>query len=173
MSGKVIDASNKFKQKRSQDFQKKVVDVVDQIPNAFRTQEENEEWFAKQIQDIWRVGDDAFGGKKRVRLLLAPLYDDGFDSVEYPGLFEILYFSSSTIGGVTTEEQVRFAANFVKKNIDIIQDALDTAKHMFVELEQEADKMTWPAPWRRYTRWGYEKRHLENYQEAVRELLSS
>lgn len=149
----VVDKSDLFKQKQQSNFIDRVQKLAADMPNVFAHQKTLEEWMAKELSNIKHIPDKAFG--KRVRLELAPLYAEYIPGVT---LFSVLVFATSDLyweKRAPKDEKEKLALQFILQNYIKLMQTAEQEKQAMNNLADEANKIKWPAPWQRYTSYGY------------------
>ena len=155
----VIDSKNRFTQLRSIKFQNRIKSFVDDLPQAFARQDELESLVNRKLLEIEQLPNDILG--KRALLQLASLRKEFLPNVS---LLDILDWVSNDTGEFT-EDQVNLARNFIDQNIGKIMSSIETQQSLLNELAKFADQHKWSAPWRRYTRYGFVKHHIDQQFE--------
>ena len=149
---KVIDATDKFKQKRSDDFSTKVQSVVDGIPNTFKKQADLEKHVANELE---RINNEMNERLKKYMLKLAPVRAAFREGVSIP---DLIYFNNEP-----GDDHYDMAKKFMDEHGQEVIDTVEYALRQLQDLKRWADSEKWPAgpaSLMRDTRFGYALHHI-------------
>lgn len=159
-----IDAKKRFAKKRANDFSKKIQHLVDDTPNIFERQSEQEKYINDRLDAVMLV-PNKFVSQKRMRLAVPDAFGDNeFD--QSASVFDIINLSDPQ------DYYYDSLKAFAKANAEQLLNAHEHMKFMLLEIETDADAMDWPAPWRRYTRWGSISSNVNYFASKLKKILS-
>ena len=155
----IIDASNDFKKKRSNDFTKKIQNVLSDIPNVFQHQRDLEEHVSNSIQSL-----QANINKRmtKYRLQLAPVLKEYHNSMFIPLVF---YFNEDDL-----------VTSFLKEHGDEMLDLMKIYEDGLNNLKNWSKEQNWPTGTNsltKYTNFRYAVREASDIVNAIKKAMSS
>jgi hypothetical protein len=159
----VIDASKKFADRRTQNFRQKMQKLANDIPNVFARQEKQEKEINSRLNNL-RTIVNRLVNQKRGRLAVPGAFSDGHWGPEASFLNIIAYSSER-------DDYYPELKRFVRSNAAAFERASNSLKAELAQIENDADELEWPAPWRRYTNWAYIVRLVKDFDEKLHKLL--
>ena len=144
-------------------LEKKLQGIASDMPSVFAKQEEQEKGLNERLLALECIVDEEIS-KKRARHATPQLFTDE-DFGPNSGLFNV--FSLMHVGDPNYEDVRRFA----RMNEQGLLRAIDRMNVGLDEIERWADTLEWPAPWRRYTNWGYASTSIRRFVDNVRHML--
>lgn len=157
----LVDASAAFKAKRSSDFKNKVSNVVGSIPGAFQSQAAQEKHVNDQLEATEGIVD-RFVSRNRLRLAVPEAFTDE-EWGPTGTVFDVVSMPSDSY-----REQLK---KFVMNNSEAFLKAIKSMDAEHALIASEADKLKWPAPWRRYTKHNAFASRLNYFKDVVQRLL--
>jgi hypothetical protein len=142
----VVDASDKFAQKRKNDFSAKIRGIAKDFPSILANQNIQEKELNDEMKKIIHMGDNLLGSRARTFMSIAPAARH-FN--EHTPIIHVLQYTSEEDGHEATEA----VEKFISDNLSEIKELINRMKSEAYDLEKRADSMEWAAPWRRYTQW--------------------
>jgi hypothetical protein len=163
VEGDVIDAKGRFQQKRKNDLSDKIGEISGSFSDELENLKVNEQDINDCLTGLLINADEELGGKKRLRLRLAPMFTqlDPETSV-----LEAIWLADEPI-------EIETARKFVKQNQEKIRQIIHNIKQEMKAIEKESDKKEWLAPWRRYTKWNYFQRLIGDIERTVEDFIKS
>lgn len=161
----VIDASERFRAKRKSNLSDKIHGLAIDVQSSFDAQSSQEKMINSAIEDVFNMPGDALGGDKRVMMMLAPIYKHSWEGSD-ANLFAII-----DLADFFDEQEVKVLNAFVKKHEDTLSATINEMKDSLDEIEEWANSMDWPAPWKRYTKWYSSMRSFQSFVGNFQKLL--
>ncbi len=161
----VIDAAERFRQKRAADAVTKATDLAIDTPGVFEKQESQEEYVDALLEDLKEL-PNSIVSLKGMRLACPWAFDEDEGWGPEATAFDVVSHASK----YNADDWENLRA-FVSLNRDAFTRAAATVKARLDEIAREADEMEWAAPWRRYTAWGSVAASVTRFVANVNEMM--
>jgi hypothetical protein len=161
----VIDATQKFRDKRTNDVTQKMSKLANDLPKVFKTQAEQEVYINKRLENLEKQASKMLGIKKF--LIACPACfnsDEGWETTTGP--FTVISFASNWRNSQDWQQ----IKQFVKHNHNECLAVIAFIKNEMNSIAEEANKMTWAAPWQRYTKWSTSLIDVSRFIENIEKM---
>lgn len=163
----LVDARAAFNKKRGKDFLKKMTDLQRSMSNVFKRQEDQERYATDLFDSLSDIVEERIS-QKRFRLACPAAFDAEDGWPQDTNVLDVISFAypQSRSGDW---QQIQ---NYVRLNSDVFTKLIKDLKNREQEIIQELDSLEWPAPWRRYTKYGEVSANLHRFIDNVNKMLS-
>lgn len=160
----VIDASDRFKKKSSDDFRNKISKIVGSIPDMLEKHAEIERNVNKELASIEEI-PHKFVSQRKFRFAVPLAFEeiDGWSTD-----VSVFIVISHTYPKSSDYEQIKA---FVSRNSDAFLTSINAIDSTIKEIETRAVHENWPRTWKRYSNWNSVMSNISRFKDNIQRML--